>query len=65
MIEALPQQSELEDILRRLIMSKRKEKDYQPNDLDHGFLLLSSSSSSSFLLCQQGIKLKAILCSDI
>jgi hypothetical protein len=46
-------------------MSKRKEKDYQPNDLDHGFLLLSSSSSSSFLLCQQGIKLKAILCSDI
>jgi len=63
MIEALPQQSELEDILKRLIMSKRKEKDYQPNDLDHGFLLLSSSSF--FLLCQQGIKLKAILCSDI
>jgi hypothetical protein len=44
-------------------MSKGKEKDYQPNDLDHGFLLLSSSSS--FLLCQQGIKLKAILCSYI
>jgi hypothetical protein len=43
-------------------MSKGKEKDYQPNDLDHGFLLLSSSS---FLLCQQGIKLKAILCSYI
>jgi hypothetical protein len=50
-----------------VIKNKRKGKDYQPNDLDQGFLLLSSSLFFLFFFCplSTGIKPKAIFCSEV